>query len=292
MASLLKLSYRYVAQRRARGEINDRTAEQLESRLRSFALLCDDVRSERVRRRHVERWLEVPDLSPAYRRSRFSALKGFCSWCVQNGHMPKDPTLGIKVPSVPQGLPRARPREDVAKILAHCPDLRTKVCALLMIQEGLRRAEVANAQVADLCLRAQTLAVRGKGGRGQVTRVVPVSDETARVIRAYWNEIGMAAGPLIRSVKWPDRGVKPQRIGELVTAAMWDAGVKQANGDGCSSHALRHSAAHDLIESGATVLEVQEFLGHRSISNTMIYLRGHVSPDLRRAAGGRSYLTA
>lgn len=291
MAGLLKLSYRYVAQRRARGEINDRTAEQLESRLRSFALLAD-VRPERVRRRHVERWLEVPDLSPAYRRSRLSALRGFCEWCVVNGHMPKDPTLGVKMPTVPQGLPRARPREDTAKILAHCGDLRTKVAVLLMVQEGLRRAEVANAQVADLCLRAQTLAVRGKGGRGQVTRVVPVSDETARMIRAYLSEVGMTAGPLIRSVKWPDRGVKPQRIGELVTDAMWAAGVKMANGDGCSPHALRHSAAHDMIDAGADVLEVQQMLGHRSINNTMVYLRGHVSPDLRKAAGGRNYLNA
>lgn len=291
MAGLLTLSYRYVAQRRARGEINDRTAEQLESRLRSFALLAD-VRPERVRRRHVERWLEVPGLSPAYRRGRFSALKGFCAWCVMNGHMPKDPTLGLKVPSVPQGLPRARPREDSALVLAHCPDLRTKVCALLMVQEGLRRAEVAKAQVADLCLRARTLSVRGKGGQGMVTRTVPVSDETCRTITAYMAEVGMTAGPLVRSVKWPDRGISPARVGELVTAAMWDAGVKRARGDGVSPHALRHSAAHDMIDAGADVLEVQQMLGHRSIQNTMIYLRGHVSPDLRKAAGGRSYLTA
>jgi len=289
MASLLKLSYRYVAQRKARGEVNERTAEQLEGRLRSFALLVD-TRPERVRRRHVERWMEVPGLSPAYRRARLSALRGFCQWCVQNGHMPKDPTLGVKLPTVPQGLPRARPREDTRRVLEHCPDLRTRVCALLMVQEGLRRAEVANAQVADLCLRARTLGVRGKGGRGLVTRTVPVSDETCRTITAYMAEVGMTAGHLIRSVKWPDRGVSAQRVGELVTAAMWDAGIKRANGDGVSPHALRHSAAHDMIDEGADVLEVQQMLGHRSIQNTMVYLRGHVSADLRRAAGGRTYL--
>lgn len=291
MASLLRLSYRYVNQRRMRGEINDRTAQQLESRLRSFALAVD-VRPERVRRRHVERWMEVPDLSPAYRRGRLSALRGFCEWCVLNGHMPKDPTLGIKLPTVPEGLPRARPREDTRKVLACCHDLRTRVCALLMVQEGLRRAEVSKTQVADLCLRARTLGVRGKGGRGRVTRTVPVSDETCRTITAYMAEVGMKAGPLVRSVKWPDRGISPSRVAELVTAAMWEAGVKVANGDGVSPHALRHSAAHDMIDEGADVLDVQQMLGHRSIQNTMVYLRGHVSPDLRRAAGGRSYLSA
>ena len=90
--------------------------------------------------------------------------------------------------------------------------------------------------------------------------------------------------------KHPDRGLSPQRVGELVTKAMWEAGVKLSNGDGMSPHALRHSAAHDMVGAGADILEVQQALGHRSIRSTMIYLRGHVSPDLRAAMAGRSYL--
>lgn len=289
MVTLRTLAFRYVAQRRARDEINKRTAEQLTSRLLSFTQVVK-VPPDRVKRRHVERWMEAPGLSAHYRRGRLSALRGFCQWCVLNGHMTLDPTIGVRLPEVPQGLPRARRHDEIVKVLDHCPDLRTKLCALLMVQEGLRRAEVAAANMSDLCLRSLTLGVRGKGGRGLVTRTVPVSGETARVAGAYIAQVGHGIGPLIRSEMHPDRGLSPQRVGELVTKAMWDAGIKQANGDGCSAHALRHSAAHEMLEQGADVLEVKAHLGHRSINSTMIYLRGHVPANLRAAAGGRSYL--
>lgn len=287
--SVHSLSVKYVVERRDAGEIVERTAEQAFYRLRSFAQACPS-NPARVNKSHVRRWMQVPDLSPAFRRARFSTVRGFCRWAYEHGHMPRDPTVGIKMPSVPPGLPRALRHDDAALVVAACPDLRTRLSVLLMLQEGMRRAEVAGIQVADVDFRAQTVAVRGKGGKGGVTRVVPVTDETASVMRQYMTEVGMRSGHLVRSVKWPDRGVSAAHLGALVTEAMYAAGVKRAAGDGVSPHALRHTAAHEMVDEGADVLEVQEALGHRSISNTMIYLRGHVSPNLRRAMGGRTYL--
>jgi integrase len=160
-----------------------------------------------------------------------------------------------------------------------------------MVQEGLRRGEVASAEVVDLCRRTETLAVKGKGGRGRLTRVVPVSTETMDVLLAYFAEVGMSAGPLIRSTTEPASGVTGTRIYQIVIAAMYAAGVKLGPGDGCSPHALRHTTAHDMLDTGADILEVQQMLGHRSVQTTqMTYGRGWVSQNLRAAAGGRSYL--
>lgn len=287
--STLTLAMRYVSERRAKGEVNDRTAEQLRSRLHSFAKAAPD-RPERVRRKHVERWMARPGLSAAYRRGRLSALKGFAQWCVLNGHMDHDPTAGVRAPRIPPAVPRALRQEEAVAVVAACPDTRTKAAALLMLQEGLRRAEVAAVQMGDIDLPRATVGVRGKGGQGKVTRVVPLSDETRRVIERYVAEEGGRTGPFLRSRVQPDRGISPQRVGELVTDAMRDAGVKHANGDGKSPHALRHTMAHHMVDEGGDILEVQEALGHASVQNSMIYLRGHVSPDLRRAMSGRSYL--
>jgi len=283
------LTYRYVSERLNSGEINQRTAAQLRYRLRSF---CEFAPADpkRVNRRHVERWMAVPNLSPAFRRARFSALRGFCQWAAVRKHLTNDPTLGMKVPKVPPGLPRALRHDDAAEVIRHCHDNRTRLAALLMLQEGLRRAEVAGILVSDVCLRANQVAVRGKGGAGNVTRVVPLSEETVRVLRSYMGEIGMRTGHLLRSQVHPDRGLTPAHVGTIVTNAMKEAGVKVSAGDGVSPHALRHTCAHELVDNGATVLEVQEALGHASVSNTMIYLRGHVSADLRTAMAGRRYL--
>lgn len=290
MVSARTLAYRYVNKRRARGEITDDSARVLAQRIVSFVDFTDRP-VDRWKRKHVERWMELPSISPTTKRARLSALRGFCQWCVVEGHLAKDPTLGVVSPPVEEGLKRARRPDEVAAILARCPDLRAKACVLLMVQEGLRRGEVAAAEVVDLCLRTRTLAVKGKGGRGRLTRVVPVSEETMNVLLAYFAEIGMSAGPLIRSTTEPGTGLTPTRIYQIVIAAMYAAGVKLGPHDGCSPHALRHTTAHDMLDAGADILEVQQMLGHRSVDTTQrTYGRGWVAPNLRAAAGGRTYL--
>lgn len=288
MTDLKRLTLTYVRERHAKGEINDRSAEVLRSRLWDFATEAD-AQPGRVNRRHVDRWMARPGLAPAYRRARLSALRGFCQWCVLNGHMRRDPTLGVRAPKLPQYLPRALPVPDVAQVVAAAPDARARVVLLLMAQEGLRRAEVAAVQLGDVDLCNLTLQVRGKGGQGQVTAAVPLSVETARAIEDYLGEVGRVAGPLIRSKVHPDRGITPHTVGDLVTRWMADAGVKQAPRDGRSGHALRHSCANHMMDLGATTEQVQQALRHRSIRSTEVYTRGRVEP-LREVMAGRSYL--
>ena len=56
-----------------------------------------------------------------------------------------------------------------------------------------------------------------------------------------------------------------------------------------SGHALRHTAATDMLRAGANVRDVQAVLGHASIATTGRYL-GWSMVDLRKATGGRKYL--
>lgn len=287
MTDLQRLTLRYVQHRLAQGQINKRTAEVLRCRLWDFATHTA-AQPGNVNRRHVETWMSRADLSPAYRRSRLSTLRCFFKWCIVNGHMRRDPTIGVEAPRIPAYLPRALTAPEVGQLLTTLPDQRARLIILLMVQEGLRRKEVAEAQVGDVDTYARTLAVRGKGGQGRTTRVVPLSEQTWRALEDYTAAEGHRAGPLIRSKKWPDRGLTPHSLGELVSGWMADAGVKRAPGDGKSGHALRHSTAHHMMDRGASVREVQHALGHATIRSTEVYLRGRVE-DLRSAMAGRSY---
>lgn len=281
-----ELTWRYSAEMVGQGRWNGRSQRTNETSLREFAAsVCEDPM--RVNRRHVARFLDRPGISARYRRHRFSVVRGFCGWCVVNGYMRTDPTFGHKTPPVPASLPRALTVGQVAEVLAHCPDERARVMVLLMAQEGLRRAEVASIQSADVDLANGSVAVRGKGGQGQVTRVLPLSAETLAAIEDYLRAHPARFGPFVRSYVRPDHGITPDLVGEVVGNIMKAAGV-HVKGDGKSAHALRHSMAHHMIDGGATVLEVKAALGHKTVTTTEIYLRGRVE-DLRGAMGGRKY---
>lgn len=288
MTTLCQLTDRYVTEREHKGEVTRDTARQMRSRLRTFAAHTS-VDPSRLSRRHIDRWLATPGLSAHYRRSRLSTLRGFCKWAVLNKHIPADPTLGIDFVKLPPLLPRAL-NIDQAQTVARASraDPRTALMVSFMLNEGLRRAEVASIQIGDLDRRAEVLSVRGKGGGGEVTARLPLSTETTRFLARYLPTVPHASGPLFRSRVNPDKGLSPSRVGEIVMHTMRASGVKEYNGDGRSAHALRHTCAQDLVDAGVDMRTVQRVLRHRSIRNTELYVRGEVR-GLRSAIDGRIY---
>src|SRR5690606_13059056 len=193
-----------------------------------------------------------------------SVFRGFARWLVATGRVKSDPTVGIRSPRQPRHLPRALTRCQSTRVVAACPDTRARLMVLLMLQEGLRRGEVAAIQTGDVDLARLELDVRGKGGGGAVTRRLPISDETQRALDAYLAECPPVAGPLIRSYRDPQAGVSAPTVGRIVADVMARAEVKQRPRDGRSAHALRHSCANDMLDGPADVHQVQAALGHRS----------------------------
>lgn len=288
MTTLSELTDRYVAERLHKGEVGRGTARQMRSRLGAFAAHTP-VPPEKLTRRHIDRWLATPGLSAHYRRGRLSTLRGFCQWAVLNKHLRQDPTLGIKFAKLPPLLPRALTFDQAGLVASEAAkDPRTALMVSLMLNEALRRAEVASIQIGDIDRRARVLAVRGKGGGGGVTSRLPISDETMRFLTRYLPSVPHASGPLLRSRLNPSKGLSPSRVGELVMLAMRDCGVKQYAGDGRSGHALRHTCAQDLVDAGIDIRVVQRVLRHSSIRNTELYVRGEVK-GLRSVIDGRCY---
>lgn len=267
----------YVAERAARGRFRPRTATTVTTTLRGLARFVPD--GDPLAEHHVEAWLTGTKMAPATARSRLSQVRSFSRWLLRRGLITTDPTLGIDGPRTPRYVPRGLKAAAVGGALDACPDTRARLIITLMCQEGLRCGEVGALELGDLDFEDRLALVRGKGGH---QRVLPISDETWGAIGEYLAEHPANAGPLIRSYNDPYVGIDPSYISTLV--ARWI----RASGVEATAHALRHTAASDMLRSGAHLRDVQAALGHVSLSTTQRYLPWMVG-DLRTAMAGRKY---
>lgn len=279
------LIHTYIDGRYQRDEIVHLTALTLRSNLGLFARTIGDPDVSELCRAHIEDWLGSVDLAPSTKRTRLSQVRNFAHWAIAHGHMTVDPTIGVRGPRQPRLVPRGMTAAEVTRLLSASPDERCTLVVLLMVQEGLRRCEVATLGMGDIDFGEQLMLITGKGGH---QRVLPLSSETWAALTAYLRESPAVAGPVIRNRSDGRSPVSPVTIGRMMSALMSQCGVKTRAYDGRSGHALRHTAASDMARSGAHLRDVQAALGHLSIVSTQRYLPWLVG-DLRTAMGGRSY---
>jgi site-specific recombinase XerD len=287
----------YLAERQARGEYTALSVGVVRSILTIFARYCQthDITVADVSRRTIEEFLASdPTLKAATKQGRIGKLRPFFTWLVATDRIAKDPTLMVRGPKARKPLPRDIDRDAVARIIeaAGIDDdyeiaARNRLIVILMVQCGLRCKEVSAINMDDVDVRERTLDVRGKNGAGDVTRVVSIPAEAWRFITEYLTIRPTFSGPLIRAAQTPNR-LLAGTVSRIMSRLFTDAGVKNSPRDGMSAHALRHTFAQDLIESGADIRVIQAGLGHSSVSTTEIYLR-RKPPGLAEAMEGRTY---
>lgn len=278
---------KYLRERRDRGEITSKTAECLHERLDLLNQHFGARPLNKLSEIAIERWLgSTGECRASTRRAYLSTVRGFCRWMVRRGHLRTDPTAELSRIKEPRAVPRALSAEKVARLVASRPDLRSQLIIWLMVQLGLRCCEVAGLDVEDYDPVARTLFVRGKGSH---ERVLPVPAIVAGALGAYVDETGRRSGPLIRSETRPSHAILASTVSQLVSAWMWDAGIKVAAGDGIAAHALRHTAASDVLDKCNDLRVVQALLGHSNIATTSRYLRRAALDQIRAAMEGRTY---
>lgn len=211
-------------------------------------------------------------------------VKGFCRWLVRNGHVRKDPAVGVRSPRQPRTVPKVFDAASVAAVLAACPDARARLIVLLMVQEGLRCGEVAGLELGDI--DGHLVLVEGKGGH---QRVLPLTGEVRGALSAYLVERGGHAGPLLVNYKHASRGLRPHTVSQLVRAFCLEAGIKRYAGDGLSAHGLRRTFGSDLFDRGADLLDVAEAMGHVSTNTTRKHYVRYRATRLSAVMEGRWY---
>jgi integrase/recombinase XerC len=194
-----------------------------------------------------------------------SAVRGFLAWA--GGTVPR-----LKGPRVKTGLPRPIAPADVLALgeevadAASEPWIGARDWAILMLLygAGLRIGEALGLTGAALPL-GETLRVTGKRDK---VRIVPLLPQVRAAIETY-----VAHSP------WPTargealfRGAKGGALDAgIVRKAVRNARGGLGLGERATPHALRHSFATHLLGRGADLRQLQELLGHASLSSTQVY---------------------
>lgn len=224
------------------------------------------------------------------RAAYLGTVKVFFDWLYDRGKVLTDPARDIRIPDEDEEpLPEPPLTEDeVSSILDRMPvrsvvDLRNRLHLELLYSCGLRMTESIELKLSDISIQERSVRIKGKSGK---VRVLPLMKATLGTLKDYL--------ALRRSLlKGPDTGVlllshisggplSQALIYQIIRKLRRRLKIKRR----IHPHLFRHSIAVHLLQRGADIRHVQEFLGHSNIDTTKIYLRlvpGRLKEDYDKA---------
>ena len=179
---------------------------------------------------------------------------------------------------VPRTLPVVLSREEVARLLAAAPNMKSQTALSVAYGAGLRASEVIALKVGDVDSKRMTLRVeQGKGRKDRYAMLSPVLLER---LRAWWR-VGHAQGKILPN-GWLFPGMNAmdplstRQLNRAIHAAAAAAPIDKR----VAMHTLRHSFATHLLEQKVDIRVIQVLLGHKKIETTSMY--AHVATEILR----------
>jgi integrase/recombinase XerD len=230
-------------------------------------------------------WLETNrKCGVATRNARLAALHTFFKFLLYKSpdHIDEwQRILAIKVKKSPKATVVYLTTEGIKLLLAQ-PNTSTfkgrrDLTLLSVMYECAGRVqEIADLDPARINFGKPTiLRITGKGNK---TRLVPLSEQGTKSLRIYMQENGLLEA---KATDYPlfgnGRGNKLTRMAITSIIKKYAASARKINPmlipPKISPHSLRHSKAMMLQQSGVNLICIRDFLGHESVTTTEVYAR-------------------
>lgn len=203
------------------------------------------------------------------------SLVVFFRWCVQQGHLPANPTDGIEVPKGAKPLPPKLGKHDAMRVLEYVQNApyayrfqryRNHAIVATFMFAGLRKKELLGLQVTDVDFEARSIYVRR--GKGAKDRLVPMSATLAGILRCYVDDRQrlMKTCPSFFASLNRDIGLTDAGLKRLLKR------IQESTGLNVTAHKLRHTFATLMLEGGCDIFSLSRMMGHSDIKTTTIYL--------------------
>jgi integrase len=213
---------------------------------------------------------------PATSNRYKGAISIALAWAVEADWIKTNPVAGIRCKKEPRGRVRWLSETEREGLLKACDESAWSDLGLLVrlaLSTGARQGELLALTWADLDLKRK-MAHIGDSKSGE-PRTLPLVKPVLKVLTDRARPI--AGGLLFQTPKDKGRAIafRPH----------WEAAVKAAELENFRFHDLRHSAASYLAMSGASLLEIADVLGHKSLA--MVKRYSHLSTSHKQKLVGR-----
>lgn len=207
---------------------------------------------------------------------KVAAVRSFFKYCYKRGDIQKNPAHLLIVPKKEKRLPVTVPPEDIKSMMelaeGKTPVLRQDRAILeLFYSTGIRLSELVNLNVNDVDIRHSQVTVLGKGNK---QRVIPIGKKALEAHKSHLETrtellTGTSKNDALKALFIAPKGGriyprKVQRIIEFYLAKTSEVVQK-------SPHTLRHSFATHMMDAGADIRMIKEFLGHTDLNSTQVY---------------------
>jgi integrase/recombinase XerC len=214
---------------------------------------------------------------------KLAALRTFFQFLVREGIVELNPAKLVSTPRLEKKLPVHLSVEDAIRFI-ETPDLETdlgrrdRAILELLYGTGVRVSELTKLDLGDVDFKEKLVRVTGKRRK---QRIVPFGDPALHALMNYLT----VRNTFLQNAPLEERdsqavflNYQGTRITTRSVGRMVDKYIAICAGiHNISPHALRHSFATHLLDSGADLRDIQELLGHARLSTTQIYT--HVSME-------------
>jgi len=214
--------------------------------------------------------LEKEGYSPASVSRNISTIKAFFLFLLKRGKIANDPSERLSPPKVTRKPPEFLGTKEMNKLLQQ-PDLNTpkgirdKAILELLYATGIKVSELVSLKVQDLNLKMKYITGGGKNERN-----IPIGKKARNALEQYLN---------IRQETFNKRNTDYLFLNtsgeKLSRQGLWKI-LKEyalsAEIDGINPNKIRQTFAMHLLNNGADLESVREFMGHNDIMTTQQYL--------------------
>lgn len=237
---------------------------------------ADDIRAWIVHR------TDICKISAASMNRELASLRSFFRFLRKKEVIQTDVFTHIGSLKKPKHLPSIVPESRIPQMLEYTAgkavtndfeQVRDALIVLMFYKCGIRLAELVGINTDDFSADLSTVKIRGKGDK---ERLVPLVGSVQSVLKNYLDAIKRQkiCKSEEKALFLTGDGCRISRIRtyRTVRSALQDVGIQGKK----SPHVLRHTFATQLLNAGADMRDIQELMGHSSLSSTQVYTHNSI----------------